>query len=374
MTFQFGLLVSFYFSISFAAASPLCSGGDWAVHEDPAKAPQRRALQAYLFPADAQAAAFRATDAAIVVHKGKIVFETYGKLWGGTRPHLGWSMAKSVVNALVGIAIRENKLKLSTTAAEAGYASAGAHAARIRVEDLLNWSSGLKWAEVYEGGDRPEQSDILNQLYHHGRQDTALYSVRRGLEFEPGRKWRYSSGDSNLLMGMLKSVYGSGYDDLPWKKLFDPLGMKSASWERDASGTFIGSSYVYATARDWARFGQLYLNKGEWCGQRILPQGWVEYSTTPPPAMREGRLAEASWGEIGGRHWWLNRPLPEAKMPSPWFGVPEDAFAASGHWGQRVYVIPSLNLVAVRLGNTRFPLDFQNTEFLQLAAELVREK
>ena len=198
-------------------------------------------------------------------------------------------------------------------------------------------SSGLEFGEGYNA-----VGDVSVMLFT--THDMAAYAASKPPETDPGDVWHYSSGTSNIICRIVCDAVGPGQDCLtfPRRALFDPIGMRSAVFEPDASGTPVGSSYVYATARDWARFGLLYLQDGVWEGERILPQGWVTYTTTPTPGS-EGRY---------GAHWWLKKGDPADQR---WLDFPDDLFLASGYDGQFVVVVPSHSLVIVRLGFTPDP-------------------
>jgi CubicO group peptidase (beta-lactamase class C family) len=195
-------------------------------------------------------------------------------------------------------------------------------------------------------------------------------------EGPPGTFYRYSSGDSVLLSAVLAGALPHALQDtFPQEFIFGPLGMQSAVFEQDRAGTFVGSSYAYATPRDMARFGYLYLHDGCWDDRRILPEGWVQETTAVNPVF----LAEASyeWAQSGdavpGRHWWTNRSIPERGIDVLWPDVPEDAYQASGHWAQSITVIPSEALVVVRTADDREVGALDENRFLALAIAIARE-
>ena len=172
--------------------------------------------------------------------------------------------------------------------------------------------------------------------------DAADRAIKRPVVAEPGSRWKYHNGSSNIISRLIRNqIKGTqtDYFTFPRKALFQPIGMYSAILEPDASGVFFGSSFMYATARDWARFGLLYLNDGVWQGNRILPKGWVTYSTTPPP--------HAPWY---GAHFWTNGCNSSEDDVKPYPSLPPDAFFALGVFGQYIAIIPSHKIVIVRLG------------------------
>ncbi|ENO1567451.1 serine hydrolase, partial [Pseudomonas aeruginosa] len=168
--------------------------------------------------------------------------------------------------------------------------------------------------------------------------------------------------DSNVLAAALHGMLGADYAEYPWRALFEPLGIRSAVWERDAAGTFVGSSYVYMSARDLARVGLLMQRHGRWRERQLLPLAWVEFNLTPFARYRPS--AEEEGEAVPGGQWWLNRAVKGA--PAPWPDVAETAFAALGHWGQALYVLPEEKLVIVRYADDRDGR-FRHNEFLRLA-------
>mgnify|MGYP003640461591 CR=1 FL=1 len=298
------------------------------------------------------------TRAVLVVHEGKLIAERYAE--GTTRetPLLGWSMSKSVTAALVGLLVKEGKLDVMQPAPVAEWQGPEDPRAAITLDMLLRMSDGLDYSEDYAG----PFADVLHMLYLSD--DFGGYTASRTLAFPPDTHWNYSSGTANLVSRIVREAVGgtqSDYLNFPREALFKPLGMASALMEPDPSGTLVGSSYTYATARDWARFGQLYLQDGVWKGERLLPEGWVAYNSTP--------TSDAPRGNYGA-HWWLNAGVGEKGENPPMPTAPRDLFFASGHEGQFVIVVPSRNMVIVRLGLTTsgtFPLQ----EFIRRVVEAV---
>lgn len=303
------------------------------------------------------------TDAFVLVRGGNIVFERYGREFKSNRKHLIWSVTKSFVNTLVGLAVADNKLKVTDNAVQYYPALAGGGKEKIQIDHLLRMSSGLYWSEGYESS--PLKSSVVAMLYTRGRNDMAAFAAAQELTHEPGTHWYYSSGTSNLLMAILKGIYnappppgyvyppGDRFEDLIFNRLFKAIGMRFITLERDGDGTPVGSSYLYTTARDLARFGYLYLHDGVWQGRRILPEKWVRYTTTMAPAYYNTHLNPEDAKDNPGAQWYINVGIPERGQQPPWPDAPADTFAALGHWGQSLYVIPSLDIVAVRLADDR---------------------
>ena len=234
----------------------------------------------------------RRTRALVVVHGGRIVAERYAPGFNATMPLIGWSMTKMAINALVGIAVQDGKLALPDTAYCLSGAGTSTPAAKITLDQLLRMTSGLSFNEDYAD----HASDVIQMLFVQG--DKAGFAAAKPLEYSPGTHWQYSGGTSNIIARVLRQRFVDERDYLrfPRERLFEPLGMRSAVLEPDEAGTFVGSSFMYASARDWARLGLLFLRDGVWQGRRLLPEGWVAYSLTPTKErarcpIRRARLA-----------------------------------------------------------------------------------
>lgn len=289
----------------------------------------------------------RRTRAVVVLHEGRIVAERYAADAGPDTPLPGWSMTKSVINALVGILVKEDRLTLNAPVLANAWRGAGDPRGHITLEHLLHMRSGLQFNE-----DMADPLADVSRMILRER-DMAAFAADKSLSAEPGTRWQYSSGTTNILSGFLRRVLDDGaYHRFPREALFDRLGMSRAVLEADASGTFVGSSFMYATAREWARFGQLYLQDGMWEGERILPEGWVRYSRTPAPADPQAGY---------GAHFWLR--LPEGYRGAG-NALPQDAFHAVGHEAQFVTIVPSRNTVIVRLGKTRHARAWKHDVFV----------
>ncbi|SEM36974.1 CubicO group peptidase, beta-lactamase class C family [Pseudomonas sp. ok272] len=317
--------------------------------------PAVQALEAYAFPPrdDASRQGIR-TDALLVIRDGQVIYEHYAAPTTADTPHLTWSVSKSVMAAVLGVAYGEGLFKLEDPAARF-YPPLQGHPA-ITQADLLHWASGLDWQEDYEYA--PLNSSVVAMLYTRGHADMAAFIAGHGAFSAPGSSFRYSSGDSTLLAATLKAMVGpQRYPDYPWRALFEPLGIRSATWETDATGTFVASSYAYMTARDLARIGLLMQRNGRWGERQLLPQDWVAFNLQPFSHYRAGQD-----GAVPGGHWWLNRAVDGAEKP--WADAPDDSFAALGHWGQALYVVPSENLVIVRYGDDR-DASYQHNELLK---------
>jgi len=282
----------------------------------------------------------RRTRAVVIVYDGRLLVERYSPGITKDTPLIGWSMTKSVTNALVGILVSQGKLSIDETLTVPEWSAAEDPRKSITLDHLLRMSSGLRFVEEYENNPA---SDVNIMLFL--KPDAAAYAASMPAEARPDEKWSYSSGTANIISRIIRHTLGNqaDYVAFPRQALFNRIGMRSAVMEMDASGTFVGSSFMYATARDWARFGLLYLQDGNWEGERILPEGWVKYSTTPTPKAPKGQY---------GAHFWLNRGDPENPGNRPFPRLPQDLFLAWGYQEQQTIIIPSRRLVLVRLGMT----------------------
>ncbi|UCC53896.1 MAG: serine hydrolase, partial [Anaerolineaceae bacterium] len=279
------------------------------------------------------------TRAVVVVYDGQIIAERYAPGFSKDMPMISWSMAKSFANALVGILVGQGKLSLDEPAPVPEWSDTDDARRVITLDQLLRMSSGLSFDESYGAF-----SEVSVMLFDRG--DTAAYAAAMPLVQEPDKVWHYSSGTSNIISRIARDAVGGTAQDgleFPRQALFAPIGMNSAVFEPDAVGTFVGSSFVQATARDYARFGLLYLQDGVWQGERILPEGWVAYTTTPTP--------NAPLGQYGAQ-WWLNACSEANEAECRWPELPSDIFWADGHDGQFIIIVPSYDMVLVRLGFT----------------------
>mgnify|MGYP001824077407 CR=1 FL=1 len=280
----------------------------------------------------------RNTKAIVVIHQGRLVAEKYAPEVDADTPLPGWSMAKSVTNLLIGLLVDEGKLRLMQSAPVPLWSEEiGDPRGYITIDQLLRMSSGLAFDESYG-----LFSDVTRML--SVEPDAAGFAAAKPPVAEPGSLWAYSSGTSNILSGVIRRTVGGymqNYFDFTQEKLFVPLGIQTASLETDNNGTFVGSSFMYASARDWARLGQFCLQDGVWQGKQILPEGWMDYSTTPTPNNPRNNY---------GAHFWLNADPEDSNRPRTWPELPADTYSMNGFQGQRVIIIPSKDMVVVRLG------------------------
>jgi CubicO group peptidase (beta-lactamase class C family) len=290
----------------------------------------------------------RNTRALVVVHGGRIVAERYAPGFNRDTTLIAWSMTKGAMNALVGLRVKDGKLAVTDQALLPEWRGQGDPRGHISLDDLLRMSSGLAFDESY---DDP-LADVTEMLFVTG--DMKKLAASKQLLHPPGSYWDYSSGTSVLLAAILRETFASEDDYLrfPRERLFAPLGMRSAVLETDASGTFVGSSLLYASARDFARLGLLFLHDGVWRGERLLPEGWVAYTLTP---------AKAAPDDSYGAQMWLKLPESDGYGEPP---MPADTFYFLGHDQQIVAVMPLRDLVIVRLGLTQAGGDWDHARDL----------
>jgi len=280
------------------------------------------------------------THALAVIHRGRLVAEHYGRLPDTVfgpgdaitpeTPLLSWSMAKSITHALVGLCVADGLLRLHDPAPVDPWRHDDRRA--ITPQHLLNMCSGLEFVEDYVDAG---VSHAIEMLFGSGKDDVAGYAASFSLVAPPGQRWNYSSGTSNIVARIVGDAVGGGADGLRrlmHERLFGPLGMASVETRFDAVGTFVGSSFVNASAQDYARFGYLYLRDGVWDGTRLLPSGWADHARTPTPVPDDERYGY-------GAHWWRWREEV-------------GSLACHGFLGQRIVVLPGRDLVLVRLGET----------------------
>jgi len=279
------------------------------------------------------------TRTVLVAYKNHIIAEEYIKGFTKETPILGWSMTKSVLATLYGILEYKGELDVQQPAPIPSWQND--ERKNITLNHLLRMQSGLAWEEDYT-----KISDVTRMLFLD--EDMTVAQEDKEAIAQPTEIWNYSSGTTNLLSGILRDRFKTQqeYLDFPYTALVDKLGMHSMIIETDMKGNYIGSSYGWATTRDWAKFGLLYLNKGNWNGEQLFDASWVDYITTPT------KLSEGTYGA----HFWLNA---QGNYPD----VPIDLYSANGYQGQYVFIIPSKDLVVVRTGLAEYP-EFDVNTFL----------
>ena len=303
---------------------------EWPQGDLPPQA-DKAGIEAHLDHAFSNPDSLGKTTAFLAIQGGKIVCERYNEGFGPDETYHSWSMAKSMTHALIGIALGDGKLDIHAPANVPEWQSSDDPRSAITIEHMLRMSSGLQFTEDYEDSGI---SHTIEMLFGEGKEDAAHYAAAKPLEHPVGSFWSYSSGTTNILCRLLADTLGldqGGFEAFLRDRLLDPIGMRSAVPKFDPAGTFIGSSFCFCTARDFARFGLLYLRDGVWDGARILPEGWVDHARTPTPNVPP----EEPMG-YGGQ-WWLDMAGP-------------GSFSANGYDGQYIVIVPQKDLILVRHG------------------------
>lgn len=280
------------------------------------------------------------TRAVLVLYKGNLLEERYLEGFSKDSKFLGWSMTKSITSAVLGILEKQGRISLDQDQLFSEWSND--QRAEITLNDLIQMNSGLEWEEDYS-----EISDVTRMLFL--TKDMSRVQLEQPLLASPGDRWNYSSGTTNLIVRFIRNQFPTHqqYLDFWYSELIDRIGMYSMTLETDFSGKYVGSSYAWATARDWARFGQLYLDDGYWNGHQLFSNSWMDYTLTP---------VKGSEGQYGA-HFWLN-------AGGIYPNVPRDLISANGFQGQYIFVIPSKDLVVVRFGLKEHP-EFNVDLFLQ---------
>lgn len=292
------------------------------------------------------------THAFLAVQHGRVVAERYWRDFAADQTYPSWSMAKSITHALIGILVREGRVDVHAPADVPEWQSPNDPRRDITLDQLLRMSSGLAFAEDYVDAG---VSDVIEMLFGNGKADVASFAANCKLEHLPGTAWSYSSGTTNIVARCAAQALGksgAAFEDFMRAELFKPLGMTSALPKFDAAGTFIGSSFCYCSARDFARFGLLYMRDGIWNGERILPEGWVDYARWPTATPPDEEMGY-------GAHWWLGMCGPES-------------FSANGYQGQYTVLVPSIDLILVRHGNSPLEASEEVRAWLARVADCFR--
>lgn len=304
---------------------------------------------------DSDPARSRGTRSIVVVYRGQIIAERYAPGFTTKTRLPGWSMTKSVTHALVGILVKSRRLRMETPLTPAPVAEwrvSGDPRSSITFDQLMRMNCGLNIRDSL----RDPLSDYARMLFTQA--DAGAYAASQPLRAEPDRLWLNSSCTTSIISRVMRRSFKGSlptYFNFPRQALFNRIGMTSAVIEPDPSGTFMGNAFMYATARDWARFGLFCLNDGVWNRKRILPEGWIKYSTTPTACSPMGMY---------GAQFWLNSGRPGDPDHRWMTRVPPDMYSMCGFEGQFVTMIPSMKLVIVRLGITVPEESWDHEEFI----------
>ncbi|HEY6142115.1 MAG TPA: serine hydrolase [Flavobacterium sp.] len=283
------------------------------------------------------------TRSVLVIYKDKIIAEKYDTGFNKDSKLLGWSMTKSITATLFGVLQKQGKIDINKAAPVTEWAND--ERAKITLANLLNMNSGLEWVESYN-----TICDATKMLFE--AEEMSQSQLVKPAQFKPNTHWNYSSGTTNLLSGILRRQFKTHqeYLDFWYSALIDKIGMNSMVVETDMAGNYVGSSYAWATTRDWAKFGLLYLHQGNWNGEQIIDKSWIKFASTP---------TNTSKGRYGG-HFWLNAG---GEYPN----APQNMYYCSGFQGQKIFILPSQNMVIVRMGLTddnQFDFDTMLKEIL----------
>ncbi|MGH1492254.1 MAG: serine hydrolase domain-containing protein [Acidimicrobiales bacterium] len=292
---------------------------------------------------------FGSSLAFVAIHRGQLVAERYGPTAGPDEKLISWSMAKSFTHALIGVLAGESRLDIDAPAAIPAWSDPSDTRSAITIDHLLRMVPGTLFNEDYVDD---KTSHCIQMLFGDGKPDMAAYTAALDSITEPNTQFNYSSGTTVLLCRILADIVGSGQAFEAWmnQTLLQPLGI-DADLTFDEVGTWVGSSFLHASARDFAKFGLLYLRDGMWEGERLLPPGWVDYARTMRAVDEEGGRYSA--------HWWIN-------------SGDEAVFYASGYETQRIIVDPAADLILVRLGKTSTALGQNVDAWLDRIRDLFR--
>jgi CubicO group peptidase (beta-lactamase class C family) len=278
------------------------------------------------------------TAAFVVVHRGRLIAERYMRGITKDTQLESWSMGKSLTATLLALLVKDGTYTLEQPAPVAEWQAPGDPRGRIRIMDLLRMSSGLRFIATQDPDYTPDKGYPDHFYIYTGAVDVFAYSVNQPLQFPVGTEGRYRNCDPLTIGALIKQAVtrrGEEYLTYPQRALFDRIGIRRQVLETDPYGNFVLSGYDYGTARNWARLGLLHLHDGVWQGQRVLPEGWVKFVSTPAPAWRP---------PVYGGFFWING--------TGVFNLPRDAYYAAGAGGQFAFIVPSHELVVVRLGHT----------------------
>ena len=293
------------------------------------------------------------TDAIVIFQDGKVIYEKYDRGYDSKKLHIVWSVSKTVTALMYGVAHQLGLYQLDQSVCDFDEFPRPEQC-QIKVRDLLAWTTAIDWNEEYENALVARNSSVLAMLYGEGRQDMAQFVKNHKFTKGelPGKVWRYSSGDSLLAARLLQKIFKTNDLRAQFKsQFFDKIGVTEWLWESDSVGTLVGSSHFYISASGLVKIGQLILNEGEINGKQLIGKDFLQFMKTVPSVYKTNRKDQKKW-TVPGASIWLNDPQ-DGSNSVPWPGVPKDAIAALGHWGQYLLVIPSLKVVAVRFGDTR---------------------
>ncbi len=308
------------------------------------------------------------SNSLVVVKDGFLVHESYREGFSSDSKHILWSVSKSL-SSLIFATARKDGIIHESHDLKKYFSNLPEDKKSMKVEDVLRMSSSIDFRETYESD--PTNSDVINILYLNGRDNIVDYVLKRPMKGDAGSLYSYSSGDTTLLLGALRSAVNDddAFNELPFQKLFYPLGIKNLTLEKDRDGNFYGASSFYLTSPDLAKIGLLILNRGRWEDQQLFEESWIDIITTPAPAWiksnpEPGKVSHSA-------QFWLNKAYPEYGYALPMPDTPEDIIMALGHYGQKIFILPSQNIVMVRNGLDK-KASIDNNKMIKLLLEAMK--
>ncbi len=291
------------------------------------------------------------TEAVLLIQDGQMIYEKYDREMTGDTRHISWSMTKSITSLLYGVAFKEKLFVLDDSICKF-IDPPQKKLCAIKIQDVLQWATGFDWLEDYEKAPNLLYSSVLNLLYGEGHRDMAAFVIGHSLASEPGKAWKYSSGDSILASYLLAKMYKTENLQTVFRdKIFKPIGISKSMFETDPTGTIVAASYLQVTPYDLARLGILVMNNGNWQGNQILDPKWMAWAKTPSPAFIHDTNNLNIY--FGAGQWWTNDAKAASRPDATLKDLPPDTFYAMGHWGQYLIVVPSKKLIAIRMGDCR---------------------
>ncbi len=296
------------------------------------------------------------TNALVVIHKGKLIFEQYARGFHPESKFRLWSISKTISALIFARAIKEGLIGLDEPVASF-FPKVSEQMGKIKVRDLMNMSSGIEFEENYIN---PMASSTIKMLYGREGMDITSYLTSLPMQSPPGEVFRYSSGDTNFLMALLRErlkqkISLEAYQNYPWTSFFQPLQIE-ATFETDSTGLFIGSSYVYMSARDLAKVGELLLRQGRFNEEEFIPREFIEFMSTLSPGMKNAAPSSGSHHESYGAQIWLNQIFTKTDGQSygPYIpSAPESLIIGRGYAGQGLYMFPHKSLIVIRLAHDK---------------------
>ncbi len=314
------------------------------------------------------------TDVLAIYKNDTLVYEEFRHQYTRHQKHKLWSVSKSITGLLVARAVEKGLLNIHSSICDYVSVShlSSVQQCEVTLEDILHWQSGTEWSETYIGWNG-SSSNVLSGLYGEGISDFASYYFSLSYSDTVENNWNYSTGDSHILMHILRQVYSPmEYDSMPWRELFDPLGISDATFERDHTGLYLGGAYIFLSHPSLYKIGQMVSD--ELKQPHLLPVDWMQQALTPRPnaLFTEEMIEDEKAPAIPAAHWWVNRPANPDNQTVPWPRAPTDTFAAFGVFGQMMFIIPSEDIVIIRLAQD-IRGGFDKAHFLDVTLKYARE-